>query len=222
MFQDDAKEAVPICRRVLTELLTQAPARGRPGSDLRTAIGDFLANAYELIRTDSAGLPLDNIFRLARMTGIPQRKLAIVRAAAEAEAPVSVGATLVQNALIRFALATEARVIADIIFTSRGDVELTKENMNAAFAPAEEIAADEMAQTTYQALVGLHAAVINHLVETARPLPRLLNFQFVQTMTTLTAAYRLYADASRADELRAENKVVHPLFMRRAGRGLSG
>jgi hypothetical protein len=32
---------------------------------------------------------------------------------------------------------------------------------------------------------------------------------------------RLYYDASRADELRAENKVVHPLFMLPTGQALS-
>ena len=85
----------------------------------------------------------------------------------------------------------------------------------------EEIAADDMDQMTYQALVRLHAAVTFFLVETARPLPRMLNFQFGAPMPTLVAAYRLYADAGRADELRAENKVVHPAFMRPFGKALS-
>jgi prophage DNA circulation protein len=34
-------------------------------------------------------------------------------------------------------------------------------------------------------------------------------------------AYRLYADASRADEIRAENKVVHPAFCPPTGIALS-
>jgi len=32
---------------------------------------------------------------------------------------------------------------------------------------------------------------------------------------------RLYSDAGRADELRAENDVVHPAFMRPTGYALS-
>jgi prophage DNA circulation protein len=40
-------------------------------------------------------------------------------------------------------------------------------------------------------------------------------------MPTLVMAYRLYADASRGDELRAENKVVHPAFSPAAGLALS-
>jgi prophage DNA circulation protein len=34
-------------------------------------------------------------------------------------------------------------------------------------------------------------------------------------------AYKLYDDASRCDELRQENKVVHPAFCPPTGRALS-
>jgi len=37
----------------------------------------------------------------------------------------------------------------------------------------------------------------------------------------LTIAYKLYSDASRADEVRAENKIVHPAFCPLVGYGLS-
>ena len=126
-----------------------------------------------------------------------------------------------RNALINFALATQGKVLLATKFDSYDDAYTMKLNMNAAFAPMEEIAADDMEQMTYQALVRLHAAVTFFLVETARPLPRMLNFQFGAPMPTLVAAYRLYADAGRADELRAENKVVHPAFMRPFGKALS-
>jgi prophage DNA circulation protein len=56
---------------------------------------------------------------------------------------------------------------------------------------------------------------------TARPLPRLLPYQFARVMPTLVLAQRLYADASRADEIRAENHVVHPLFCPLTGFALS-
>jgi prophage DNA circulation protein len=78
-----------------------------------------------------------------------------------------------------------------------------------------------MAQAAYQALVSLHAAVVFNLYQMARPLPQILNFQFAAIRPTLIQSYRLYADASRADELRNENKVVHPAFAPRTGRALS-
>ena len=49
----------------------------------------------------------------------------------------------------------------------------------------------------------------------------MLNFVFAASLPTLVAAYKLYADASRADELRDQNKVVHPAFMLPTGRALS-
>jgi prophage DNA circulation protein len=221
MFKADAQEAALVCRTVLSALLTAAPTRGRPGSDLRTAVGDFLAEADAIIQNDQAGAPLDEIFVLAQQAGVTQAQLASVRVIAANESPVSVGATIIKNALIEFSLATEGRIIADMTFTSREDVEALRLEMNDAFEPMEEIAADDMAQMTYRALIALHAAIAFHLAETARPLPRMLSYSFYQTLPTVLIAYRLYADASRADEIRAENKIVHPAFAPLQGRALS-
>jgi len=93
--------------------------------------------------------------------------------------------------------------------------------VNDVFADAEEVAADDMDQMSYRGLVELHANIIAFLVQTARPLPVMLTFAFAQSMPTLTMSNRLYYDASRADELRNENKVVHPLFMLPTGQALS-
>jgi prophage DNA circulation protein len=221
MYKEEAIEAAPICERVLGYLLTLAPTRGRPGADLRTAVGKFLAHAEELIQHDESGPPLDQIFDLARITGISRAHVGWVRRTAAKESPVTIGAAIIKNALIHFALATEARIIANMSFTSRQDVEVLRTDMNNAFEPMEEIAADDMAQMTYQALIGLHAAVSFYLIETARPLPRMIGFRFFESLPSLVLAYRLYSDASRADELRVENKIVHPAFMKLTGRALS-
>lgn len=221
MYKVDAQEAVPICDRVLGILLTAAPTRGRPGSSLRTAIGDFLAHAEQLLQNDLAGPPLDDIFALARTTLISQTQMAQVRKAATKEMPKTIGATVIKNALILFALATETRIIANTTFTSHNDVEALKNEMNDAFAAMEEIAADDMAQMTYQAIIALHAAATFYLIETARPLPRMLGYRFFAPLPSLVVAYKLYSDAGRADELRAENKIVHPAFCRLTGLALS-
>ena len=98
---------------------------------------------------------------------------------------------------------------------------LARLEINDAFDDAEEVAADEMALVVYRTTISLHAAVTFHLYATAQPLPQMLAFQFAAIRPTLIQSYRLYADASRADELRQENKVVHPAFAPRAGRALS-
>ena len=74
---------------------------------------------------------------------------------------------------------------------------------------------------TYRAIIALHASITFFLIETARPRPRMMSYRFNQMMPTLVQAYRLYADASRADELRYENGIVHPGFAPLGGRALS-
>jgi prophage DNA circulation protein len=222
MYKADVNEAVPICQRVLSYALTTVATRGRPGSDVRTAIGSFIANAPTLLRNDQAGPPLADVFDKLMAAGITLPQLAAVRAQAELEAPLTVGALLVKNSLIHFTYSTGGFVLVNTTFTSRDDVDRVRQQMNDAFAVMEEVAADDMDQEIFQALIRLHAAIMFYLIETARPLPRMLNFQFASpSLPTLIIAYRLYADARRADELRAENKVVHPAFARPFGRALS-
>jgi prophage DNA circulation protein len=221
MYKFEAVEAAPICERVLGVLLTQAPTRGRPGADLRTAVNSFIANSLALLQSDEAGPPLNAIFVLARQTGIGFAGLDQTRVAAVAEAPTTIGAFIVKNVLIEFALVTECEVIAAMAFTSRDDAEAIRSQMNDAFIPMEEVAADEMAQATYQALIRLHAALVFYLTETARPLPMMLQYRFFDTLPSVVMAHKLYADASRADELRDENKIVHPAFMTRTGQALA-
>jgi prophage DNA circulation protein len=93
--------------------------------------------------------------------------------------------------------------------------------INNAFGPVAEAVANEMDAMTYRKIVALHAAISYFLVETARPLPRMLRYRFGQVMTTLTIGQKLYADALRGDEVRAENKIVHPAFAPMQGRALS-
>jgi prophage DNA circulation protein len=137
------------------------------------------------------------------------------------ETPTLLGAVLIKNSIIQLCLIAEANAIANMVFTSRQDVDALRLDINNVFARVEETVADDMDQVTYQSIVSLHAAITYFLTQTARPLPRMLQFAFAAPMPTLITAMRLYSDASRADELRAENKVVHPAFMLPTGLALS-
>lgn len=217
----DANEAAPLLDRMMAALLGTVPDKGRPGSQARTAIGDIRAHALSLLLADALGTPLDEAFDLVRQTGATWQAIETVRQTIEQETPVSLGAMLVQNAGIRLCLATEAIIISTLNFVSRQDVETVKTALQQPFIDAEEIAADDMDQMTFQSLISLHGALTNHLVATARPLPRMLNYQFFVPLPSLVLAYRLYEDASRADEVRDENKVVHPAFCPVVGKALS-
>jgi prophage DNA circulation protein len=221
MQKVDAKEAAPIMQRSIAALLAAVPTLGRNGADFRTACGQLIANAEAWIASDQAGPPLAKCFDLARQAGATQPQLASVRDQTISEAPVSVGATMIRDSIVQMCLAAEGYVIANMTFVSREDVDALRDQMNDVFGFIEEAAADAMDQMTFRAVTELHAAVIYYLVQTARPLPRMVSFAFVTSMPTLTMANRLYADGGRADELRDENKVVHPAFAPPTGKALS-
>jgi prophage DNA circulation protein len=221
MQKADAEEAAPIARLTMEAILAVTTGQGRPGADLRTAIGDFNAHALALIQGDQSGPPLAAIFELTRKNGATLPQMALVRAAAASQTPATVGATLIKNSIINLSLSIEARIIADTEFNSRQAAEDMKDAMSEAFDAMEEIAADDMDVMTYSALVALHAALVEHLITAERPLPHMLNFQFNEAGPTLVFAYRLYADAGRADQLREENGIIHPLFAPPFGRALS-
>jgi hypothetical protein len=222
MNKTDAEEAAAIATRVLNAILDVTPTKGRPGADLRTAIGDFEVFALEFLQYDRAGPRLDAIFELTRKNGASLPDLAYIRGVAVDQTPATPGGNLVRNSLINLALATEGRIIADTEFKSRNAAITLNAQMNEAFDAMEEIAADTMDTFTYRALIALHAAVSEHLVSTQYPLPVMLAFRFAAPGPTLVQAYRLYDDASRADEILENNGVVHPLFARQEGVALSG
>jgi prophage DNA circulation protein len=221
MVKQDAQEAAPIVDAVLEELLGQVPSSGLAGASLRTAANAARVNVAMLLGTDTLGAALENIFRLSQQSGGTLPQMEQVRAVASSFSPRTVGATLVRDSLVQYALATEGAILATMTFVSRDDVEAVRPVINAEFADAEELAADSMDSQTYIALTGLHAAISYFLTQTAQPLPRMLSFVFATPLPTLVAAYKLYADAARADELRDQNKVVHPAFMLPTGRALS-
>jgi prophage DNA circulation protein len=221
MDKPDAKEATGIVQRMCTQLAGALPPSGDVATQARASIGDISANAYTMLRNDQLGPPLNEAFILVRAAGASYAQLELVRDSLVAEVPRTVGATLVQNVGIELCLATETEIIVSTTFVSRQDVDVMKAQISDPFNASIEIAADEMDQETFQALTALYGTTVKHLVSTARPLPRMLRYQFAEAMTTLTLAYRLYADASRADEVRDENKIVHPAFCPLTGAALS-
>ena len=77
---------------------------------------------------------------------------------------------------------------------------------------AEEFAADNRDPSTFQALIAAHAAATADLTTRAAYLPAMVTYSVQRVLTSHALANRLYGDASRCDELRAENKIIHPAF----------
>lgn len=221
MNRENALEAAPIVEATLNTLLQWAPTRGLEGADLRSAVNDIKGRMMQLLQGDALGDPVANCFDLAYQTGISLAQTEQVRRVANSYNPVLLGALMIRDSLIQFALVTQSRIIAFMTFVSREDVDKVKAMFSESFDVVEESLADRMDAMTYRSVIELHAAISFFLVETARPLPRMLNYRFNQHLPTLVMAQRLYYDASRADELLKENKIVHPAFSPRSGHALS-
>jgi prophage DNA circulation protein len=222
MFKPEIEDAAPIVIVTMDALLQWLPKQGHPGSSARRACGDVKARCLQYLRSDALGPPLAEAFQLSREAGLTLQQMDNVRSVAAAQVATLVGSIVVRDACIELALVEMSRIIAAVAFVSKLDVESVRDKIvNPAFAEVEEEVADQMDSIMYRALIGLHAAIIAFLTETARPLPRMLYFNFAQPQPTLMIAYKLYADAGRADELRKENKVVHPAFELPIGRALS-
>ena len=73
----------------------------------------------------------------------------------------------------------------------------------------------EVSDSLYQALVMLRAAVIRDITDRAVKAPRLRPVVLPSTMPALVAAYKIYGDAGRADEIMARNPRAgrHPGFL---------
>jgi prophage DNA circulation protein len=228
MFKHDVEEAVPILRIVIDRLLkyfgSPPPATDQTmAAQFRAACGRLAVDAEVLLYNDAAGEPLAECFELARQAGATIQQMTAFRddILVATDYAVTVGGILVRNCSVRFSLATEGRIIADMTFRTREEVEQWKQQINSDFAAAEEVAADDMDAMSYRYLVQLHAAVTFYLIETQRPLPRMLQYRFSKILPSLALSYRLYADAGRADEIKDENRIVHPAFCGLSGRALS-
>jgi hypothetical protein len=215
-----SKEVAAITSRLLAQLLATPPLSGA-AADLRLAIGDLDAYSLASMAAGTFGDDLLNCFEQALLVGADVNAFDRVRKAAQTEDPLSIQAVAVVAGFIQLSLAYQAKSLATITFKSRQAVETMLANMNTAFEPAEEYAADQPASDVYRALIGLHAAVTRDLITRSKPLPRMVNYNFGRSFPSLKIAQVLYGDSSRAEEIYEENRVPHPLFMLGMGRALS-
>lgn len=215
-------EATSVLTGMLTALNgTAAGQLGIPGSQLFLAIGDLIAAGEAALRASALGASLLAVFELATTAGATRAGMRTVLSAMTAAAPKSALAAAVANAGIELSLVEIARILAATTFTSSNDVSVTIASNNTDFALAEETVADAGDVGTYQALVALHGAVTRDLVKRSLQLPILVAYSFPRSLPSVAMAWRLYADSTRADELVAQNKVIHPAFMPAQGVALS-
>ncbi len=222
MTLDDLNEAVDVLQAALTALQAAVPSQtGRTGAAFRYSCGDLLAQAPTLLQTAALGTPLQACFDAAVATGATLNGLVALRSSVVALTLAGQSAIYVAGGCYCLTLGSEAKILAATTFTSSGDALAALAVFGAAMDAAQEWTADNSLPALYQGLLALGAAVSRDLTSRAAPLPRLTTYAFPRGTTSHVLAYRLYGDANRADELRAENHVIHPAFMPASGRALA-
>lgn len=219
--QSEQDELRGIIDRLCDALFTIIPLKGESGSDLRRKIGILRVDAFKMLLDRTFANSLLDIFTSARLASIGLDSIAYVRGILMAEAPVGEVSTRVVQTAIVYCLGFECRVISNTEYSSQNDVEDVIARMNDAFMKAREMAADAMDSASYQQMTALAGSLMNHLASVSRQLPRVIKFSFNDYLPSLTIANRIYQDASRYNEVAAENKTIHPLFVQRDIIGLS-
>jgi hypothetical protein len=223
MTRSEMTEAVGVIDIILIALLATLEGKiNRSFMEARRQIGVVHANAEDLLADGTIGNPLIQCFELCRDAGATRVAMdGVRRSLISYRLRFLPGVSLALTGII-FSLIEQARILIEMTFTSREDIDAMIITMNNAFEPSEEYAATYTDNpSVYQTLISLHSSVTAHLTERARPLPRLIRYDFPSRMPSLKLAMRIYGDARRADQLRRENKTVHPAFCQSSGRCLS-
>jgi prophage DNA circulation protein len=224
MTKTDLNEAIAATAKVLTALQgTLAGQTGLAGAQTNFLCGQLAANgAVELFGGGyQFWTDLTNCFEAAQKAGATFAAMGAVLAAANALTPVGLPAIAVKNFSVRMALVEQARILAATTFTSRQQIDGFFDQIDASLQAAELVAADNLDNVAYVLLINVHAAVSNDLSSRAFTLPQMVTYSYPTRMPSLWIAQRLYQDASRNDELIAENLPIHPLFMPSTGRALA-
>lgn len=210
-----------ILTRLLDNLSAATASSGERGAELRRKIGIMRVDFMKQVNAGIFANELLTIFSLAAEANTALHGMVSVRNSLFAETPQDQIAKALVTSSIILCLSAETRLIVAIEFTSRDDVEVMMARMKDAFEIARELAVEDKESGAYETLTYMGGSLTNHLANTARPLPRMINFTVSKPLPALALSNRLYFDANRWEEIVAENKIIHPAFCIRELRGLS-
>jgi hypothetical protein len=218
----DLSEAAAIVQRMCPVILATVPSRsGATAATLRQLVGDLHTNAASYLDGLTFVANLVACMDQARAAGAGLVQIGALRRAALTEVPASVFAVATVFALVRVSLAQESLVLSQTTFTSRDDAAAAEAVMMAAFDQATDAASDALDAASYMSMLTLQASVSRYFSDLQRKLPRVIAYEYARVMPALRMSQRAYGDGSRSDELRLENRVVHPAFMPKRGKMLA-
>lgn len=214
MNYTEQKAVFGIIERIAPVVLSTVPTAASSSAAaamLRQAVGAMVADS-NMAHINTFSVVFSICVDIARLAGATLLTMDRVRKAALDEDPQSLPETQTVLAIIRATLAQEARIISRMTFKSRRDVDDIAAMMNVAFQQAEEVASDDLDAGMYVKILSLHSAVVKHLADIGRVLPRIVNKEFATTLPALSVVQRVYGKADRVKEIVDENYIVHPAF----------
>jgi hypothetical protein len=209
------EEATNVLVGMLNRLMSSIPPSPTPARDnLRILVGLLRSNAAEAIRGTTLGTQLQRIFMQADPAGATFPGLETVREYLMSHASsTSIMTHIVLRVGLIMTLGLEAKVVARMTFKTRDDAQQMILRVRHSFELAKAFGIDDLDALVYQTFNAMSGALINHLSLTALKLPRFVAWESKAPMPSLYLANRIYADASRSDEIEQENQVVNPCFV---------
>jgi len=210
-----ASDALAASVQEITEALRAACVDPADAIHLLSQLAGFVAPGTTTTILPDVGT--QDGFGLVTETGLPIIGAQAVTIAITSTAPIGLAITGLQTAVAalcrRAALTSLARACADYTPTSSDDALGVCVLVVDLFDAEIQVAADAADDASYQALRQLRTSVVSDLVTRAAQLPSLVLVQTPVPMPALALAYRLYRDATRADDLTARSGAQHPAFL---------
>jgi prophage DNA circulation protein len=164
------------------------------------ALASQLSAAYELV-LDTAGDALASLYAYQTLESLrPSQHSAYLQTA---------NADLVSGAGRRCALAGWARAAGRVKWESYEDAIAARRALELAI----DDQAGQVSDGEYLALMDLRARLAQQVPPANVNLPRLRRVVLPRATSSITLAYRLYDDTTRAEEIAARNHVKHPAFL---------
>ena len=169
-------------------------------------LGDAIASTTEALRL-CCNDPADAVRLLSRLAGFSA-------AAASSAAPIAVAEAAARQAVAamcrRAAMVSLVKACADYLPGSYDEAASLRQSVATLFDDELARASEEAGGDSYRALRQLRADFVADMNERGAQLARLRTVTTAVPTPSLVLAYRLYGDATRADELTARADPPHP------------
>lgn len=218
----EVAEAGAIISRVAPWILSAPVVKdGDVAATLKYNVGDLVSNGSQYMEDGTLSTRITIYLTMARDLGATPTSLALTRKAAEVESPVGIPAISVKFIFITLCLVHESVILTNTRFRSRDQAGEVETSYMAAFDNVAEMAADAPDSGAYLNIIKLQGALAKFFADVGRQLPRIVNYSFPVTKTSLGIAHRIYQDGARQADIVNENHIVHPAFCPRDVRALA-